>query len=152
MFYFVWDSSLETGIDIIDSQHRRIVDYINQLHDAIVDNDAANVESVLNQLIDYTITHFTFEESLMDKAGYNYVDAHKMVHQAFTSRIGNYKQRFENGEDISKKLLSDLRIWLTNHIKQEDRDYSEVVKAHLRGDSDKGWLSKTLTRLFGSDK
>ncbi|GAB4291665.1 MAG: bacteriohemerythrin [Thiohalomonadaceae bacterium] len=149
MYYFVWDSSLETGIDIIDSQHKRIVDYINQLHDAIADKSNEDVEQVLNQLIDYTVTHFTFEESLQEKAGYGHVEAHRKVHEAFTARIKEYKTRFEKGEDISKKLLSDLRIWLTNHIKQEDRDYSATVKAHLNGDHDRGWLTKTLSRLFG---
>ena len=150
MFYFVWESSLETGIDIIDTQHRRIVDYINQLHVAISDKDRNEVERILNQMIDYTITHFTFEESLMEKAGYAHVGAHKAVHEAFTNRIASYKQRFDNGEDIAQKLLSDLRIWLTNHIKHEDGDYSGVVKEPLRRDIDKGWLSKTLGRLFGN--
>ncbi len=150
MSYFVWEPSLETGIDIIDTQHRRIVDYINQLHVSISDKDRGKVEHILNQLIDYTITHFTFEESLMEKAGYAPVDAHKAVHEAFTNRIASYKQRFDNGEDITKKLLSDLRIWLTNHIKQEDGDYAGVVKQYLRHDIDKGWLSKTLGRLFGT--
>ncbi len=152
MFYFVWDSSLETGIDIIDSQHRRIVDYINELHDAIGNKDKSEVEHVLNQLIDYTVTHFTFEESLQEKAGYPHLEAHKAVHKAFTDRIGSYKERFDKGEDVSKKLLSDLRIWLTNHIKQEDGDYAPVVKAHLHKDQDRGWLTKTLGKLFGTAK
>lgn len=149
MFYFTWDPSMDTGIDIIDDQHRRIVDYINQLHDAINDKSKAEIEQILNQLIDYTVTHFTFEESLQAKAGYAHLEAHRKVHEAFTARIGDYKERFDRGEDISKKLLSDLRIWLTNHIKQEDRHYADTVKAHLDGGQHKGWLSKTLGRLFG---
>lgn len=150
MPYFTWESSLETGIDIIDTQHRRIVDYINQLHDAIANKNREGVDTILDQLIDYTITHFTFEESLMEKAGYRHVDGHKTVHGVFANRIVAYKQRFEAGEDIAKRLLSDLRIWLTNHIKLEDGDYAEVVKAHLHSEVDKGWLSKTLGRLFGT--
>lgn len=148
MFYFVWDSSLDTGIDIIDTQHRRIVDYINQLHSAITQNDHAAVREVLDQVVDYTMTHFTFEEKLMERAGYRHCEAHCEVHKAFATRVEEYRMRLARGEDVAKRLLSDLRIWLTNHIKNEDRDYTEVVKAHLKGNGAGGWLSKTLSRLF----
>lgn len=148
MFYFVWDSSLDTGIDIIDTQHRRIVDYINQLHDAIAKSNHAAVHNVLDEVVDYTLTHFTFEEKMMERAGYQHCEAHRVVHEAFSSRMRDYRDRLARGEDVTKRLLSDLRIWLTNHIKNEDRDYIPVVKAHLQGDGDRGWLSKTLSRLF----
>lgn len=148
MFYFTWEPSFETGIDIIDSQHKRIVDYINALHEAMNAKQPAKVEEVLDQLVDYTITHFTFEESLMEKAGYLHFEAHKKVHEAFTNRILEYKQRYAAGEDVSKKLLSDLRIWLTNHIKQEDKNYVPDVQAGMKK-IEKGWLSKTLSKFFG---
>lgn len=50
MTYFVWTSDLNTGIEIIDSQHRQIVDYINQIHDAIDRNDEGLVLIVLDRL------------------------------------------------------------------------------------------------------
>ncbi len=150
MFYLIWESSLETGIDVIDSQHRRIVDYINQLHGAIARGDNAIVARVIDQMVDYTKTHFAFEEELMAKAGYHQTEAHTAIHNAFADRIEIYKQRFLAGDDISKRLLSDLRIWLTNHIKHEDGDYARVVKAYLRIGTKKTWLAKTLDRLFGA--
>lgn len=149
MQYFTWEPSLDLGIEIIDKQHRRIVDYINMLYDALSRHESAKVDDVLNQLVDYTVTHFAFEESLMAQAGYPYIEAHTNVHRAFTDRIHNYKTRLAKGEDIGKHLLSDLRIWLTNHIKQEDRDYANKVQAHMKTDSHQGWLSKALGRFFG---
>ena len=148
MSFFVWDPSLDTGIEVIDNQHRRIVDYINDLHAAINDRDRNTVSDILDQLIDYTVTHFSFEESLMEQASYKLTDAHKNTHRAFTSRIRTYADRFNAGEDISRKLLSDLRIWLMNHIKQEDNDYISVVKPMVNK-SGKGWLAKRLSRFFG---
>ena len=35
MAYLDWKDELNTGIRVIDGQHRRIVDYINQLHDIV---------------------------------------------------------------------------------------------------------------------
>ena len=35
----IWDSKLDTGIDVIDHQHKRIVDYINDLEIAKLKGD-----------------------------------------------------------------------------------------------------------------
>lgn len=148
MSYFTWDSSLETGIEAIDVQHRQIVDYINRLHSAIAESDDASVREVLEQVVDYTLTHFAFEEQMIARAGYRHLASHTEVHRVFAERVRQYQARMAQGEDVSKKLLSDLRIWLTNHIKNEDRDYSAVVKAHLQSGEDQGWLSRTLGRMF----
>ena len=121
--YWKWDDSLNIGVDVIDRQHQRIVDYMNQLHRAHVDNDRTRVEEVLRGLLDYTITHFAFEEDLMQQAGYPISSAHQRVHNSFIKRIKHLYQRHLNGEEVATKLLSDLRIWLTNHIRTDDQDY-----------------------------
>jgi len=145
MSYWTWEPSLEIGVPVIDSQHRKIVDYINTLSAAIANNEKTHVEKVLDELLTYTITHFAFEEELMEKGGYRFVESHKNVHENFTHRVENYRERFQNGEDISRKLLTDLKIWLTNHIQRDDMDYAPFV----RGDIDGNWLSRTLKRFFG---
>lgn len=148
MFYFVWDSSFDIGIDVIDRQHRHIVDYINRLHEAIATNNQAVIHEVFDLVVNYTLTHFTFEEKLMEQAGYPHTDAHREVHKAFTQRIQDYRVRLLRGEDVAKRLLSDLRIWLTSHIKTEDRDYAEHVRMNLADPGQQGWLSRTLGRFF----
>ncbi len=134
MSHLHWEPSLDTDIDSIDTQHRRIVDYINQLHDAIAHHERAAVGQTLDQLIDYTITHFIFEERLMEEAGYVHLAAHKAVHESFKTGVASYKRRFDNGEDIAKQLRSGLCVWLIDHIKREDGAYVDVVKTHLDSD------------------
>lgn len=148
MDYFAWDRSLDTGIDVIDTQHKRIVDYINQLHSAISKKDRAAIEEVFNHVINYTLTHFTFEEKMMEQAGYCHCEAHREVHRKFTELVREYHNRFMQGEDVAKKLLSDLRIWLTNHIKTEDRDFAQQLHTNLKETAKKSWLSRTLGRIF----
>ncbi len=143
--FFTWDESLDTGIEVIDEQHKRIVDYINTLHTAIATKDKEAVSDVLDQLINYTVTHFSFEESLMEQHGYMHTDAHRKVHEMFTGRIQTYQKELNAGRDISRKLLNDLKIWLTSHIKSEDSDYVKVINTKV----DKGWVSKALGRFFG---
>jgi hemerythrin len=152
MTTLVWQDSLNTGIDIIDTQHRRIVEMINRLHGAQTRGNAA-VGEVLGELVDYTMSHFAFEEELMEEAGYPFCAAHKRVHDIFTRHVSEYVMRFRAGEDVTDELKNMLSRWLFNHIRGDDKAYAESVKKHLNRfvqTHEKGhWLSRTLKRLFG---
>ncbi|MBI4807487.1 MAG: bacteriohemerythrin [Nitrosomonadales bacterium] len=153
MSYLHWSSDLDTGIDVIDKQHRRIVDYLNELNSANSSGDQAVTNHVLNELVDYTLTHFAFEEELQEKAGYPFLKAHKRVHEIFTKRIAEFQRRAAGGENVAPELLSMLKIWLVNHIKGDDADYAPSVKKalNLEGTVDKtgGWLGSALKKFFG---
>ena len=84
-----WNAELDTGIDVIDGQHRRIVDYVNQLHEAREHGDAAAVGEVIESTVEYTLSHFAFEESLMEDAGYPLSKPHKRVHELFVKRVAD---------------------------------------------------------------
>jgi hemerythrin len=59
-------------------------------------------------------------------------------------------QRFKNGEDIAGELLNTLKAWLINHIKNDDNDYSEIVRKNLNTlSSEGGWLSRSIKKFFG---
>ncbi|MEA3300440.1 MAG: bacteriohemerythrin [Pseudomonadota bacterium] len=148
MSYLKWSSDLETGIEVIDNQHRRIVEYINELHDAIEHHSREEVGIVLEELVEYTLSHFAFEEDLQEQSGYPFFHAHKKVHDLFKRKIGDFQQRFELGEEVARPLITLLRTWLVNHIKRDDADYVETVKIAMTMPSKvprKGFFG----RLFG---
>jgi hemerythrin len=126
-----WTPDLSLGIEVIDQQHKRIVDYINQLHDAGLHKDRESVRRVIEDLVDYTLSHFGFEEALMAEAGYRFLAPHKKVHELFVRRVDEYRQRFEQGEEVATELQGILVKWLMKHIKHEDKDYSAAVRAGL---------------------
>ncbi|MDH2916428.1 MAG: bacteriohemerythrin [Gallionella sp.] len=143
----IWTSDLSTGIDVIDNQHMRIVDYINQLQDAIQQPNRLQIGRVLDELVDYTMSHFAFEESLQEAAGYLYAKPHKGVHGMFVKRIEKYQERHNSGENIAEELHAMLGIWLIHHIKRDDMAYVAEVKDSLLGviaerarNNDGGWI------------
>ncbi len=146
MSYWSWDSSLSIGVDVIDEQHRRIVDYINELDVAFRKKDREKISEVLTGLTDYTITHFMFEEDLMVKSGYPLSDSHMKVHESFTARINEYVEQHENGKNITRKLMAELRIWLTQHINRDDKDYAPFARKKLN--KNKGWIRRAVSKLF----
>jgi hemerythrin len=154
MAYLHWSNDLDTGIEVIDKQHQRIVDYLNELNTANETGDQTATNHVLNELVDYTLTHFAFEEELQEKAGYPFQKAHKRVHEIFTKRVAEFQARAAAGENVAPELLSMLKIWLVNHIKGDDADYAESVKKMLgleghEGKVAGGWLGTALKKFFG---
>jgi hemerythrin len=146
-----WTPDLEIGIAVIDNQHKRIVAYINELNDAIRTGNTEETKLTLEGLLDYTITHFEFEEELQEKAGYPFLKAHQKVHQMFMKRIAKFRGRANNGEDIAQELLGVLKVWLVSHIKGDDRDYGESVREFINSTNKEhgSWLNSTLKKLFG---
>lgn len=147
-----WTSELELGIPVIDSQHRRIVDYINHVEHAQKNLDKHEIFEVLDELVDYTLSHFAFEENLMEEAGYPFSNPHKKVHRLFAKRVAAFQSRAKSGEDITEELLHVLKAWLVNHIKCDDKDYAKAVRtsmnkaAHqMKAQTKASWFN----RLFG---
>ncbi|HED35636.1 MAG TPA: bacteriohemerythrin [Gammaproteobacteria bacterium] len=152
MTHIKWTDELNTNIQVIDSQHHRIVDYINNLYDVRNSHDRNEVEKVLNELVDYTLSHFAFEESLLEDAKYPFINGHKRVHALFIKRVSAFQQRFQIGEDITDELLAVLKSWLINHIRSDDNDYAAIVRANMNDvniSKDKGWISRSVKRFFG---
>jgi hemerythrin len=154
MAAMVWTADLSVGIEVIDGQHKRIVDYINQLHDAHLQSDRHLLSRVLVELIDYTQSHFGFEESVLEDAGYTFLKAHKRVHELFIRKISHFQERHLAGENVAQELSNLLVSWLINHIKREDFDYSAMVRAHMGQSAVEppkkgGWLAGSLRRFFG---
>ena len=141
-----WDPSLSVGIEAIDTQHQRLVDFLNQLGEAHDEKDRKKVSEVLVGLTDYTINHFSFEERLMEKSGYPLSKEHKSVHDSFVARLSALVERHQQGEDVTRKLRSEIQIWLYNHIKREDNDYATYASG--RAQTTKSWLKLKINKLF----
>ena len=151
-----WTSDLETGIDVIDNQHMRIVDYINRLEEAINQLDKRSVAQVLDELGDYCLSHFAFEESLQEQVGYKFVADHKSSHGMFAKRLAKYQEKHNAGEDVARQLHDMLRTWLVHHIKRDDMAYVPDLRGgidRMAGDKQKGdWLSRSVAGFFGKDR
>ena len=148
---FNWSEEYEIGINVIDQQHRRIVDYINTLADMDDNVDQAVLADLINSLIDYTFSHFAFEESLMEEANYDFLEIHKNTHEAFTKKILKFQRQFNNGDDISKELGEMLFTWLIDHILSDDQSYAPLLREEfdvMEKKSNGQWLKNQLKQLF----
>ena len=130
MAYFSWTNDLVTGNTFIDNDHRKLVDMVNALYDALADGRAKDVMGkVLNNLIIYTKEHFAREEAEMQRIKYQKYLAHKLEHDKLIKEAEQLKSAFESGATINPvqvgKMLSD---WLKTHIMQIDTQLAVALR------------------------
>jgi len=141
-----WSDQLSVGIQEIDEQHKVLVDLLNQLHDAIMNHHGAEATGeIMDKLCEYTKIHFAVEESILRILDYPDYDDHKKHHEQLLTQVRELRHKMESeGHSISFELLHFLKRWLTIHILEEDKAYTEHLlncgaKATF---SKKTWLNK----------
>ena len=126
-----WSEKFNIGIDVIDNQHRQILDYINTLEQIRATGAREQIKEVFDDLIDYTESHFSFEENLLSQVNYQFLPSHRGIHALFVKRLNDCRQRFANGEPVEDDLHRLLSKWLINHIQHDDQDYADAVRDNM---------------------
>ena len=126
---FAWKDSYSIGVQEIDAQHRRLFALAEQLHAAMNSGKGKDVMApVLQNLIDYTKTHFAAEERLMQRCRYPNFTEHKAQHDQMTAKVLQLQRDFQAGTGaISIEVMQFLNAWLRQHIGDSDRKYTPFV-------------------------
>jgi hemerythrin-like metal-binding protein len=127
----VWTPDLDTGLSLIDDQHKMLCAYINALHRAMTRNMLADVgRDIIANLKSYTATHFSTEEGYFSRSGYPDTDKHKQTHSKFVEKVTHVEQQFAAGHTqvVGDDLLAFLKDWLVSHIRVTDHQYVPFVK------------------------
>ncbi len=118
----VLDNTLIIGIDEIDDDHSKLINLFNILNHSVTEGATTDyIEAVLEELINCTVWHFSHEERLMLKYGYDAYEEHKGDHQDLIDSVKELQQKFhETGKLDEKEHLEFLERWLTEHILVDD--------------------------------
>ena len=130
MIYAQFDDSLVTGNEMIDTQHKELIEKINQLLKACEEGDAkVKAIKMLDYLSEYTDFHFSAEEKLQEEIGYPGIKEHKEKHQEFVKTVEELHEMLVEEEGPSeafvKQVQKNVVDWLYNHIKGFDRQVAE---------------------------
>ena len=83
----VWDKYYSVGIEIIDNQHKKLIDMINDLYASFITGEAQEkAPGIVDQMLNYTDYHFKTEEKFFDEHNYPETDKHKEIHQSFVDK------------------------------------------------------------------
>ena len=139
---FSWDNKFNTGVEVVDTQHHKLVDLINQLG-AISAQQASTAElgAILTELGNYTVYHFNTEEELMKEYGVDatHQQAHIKAHQHFTAQVTIAAKILLGSNDVTNQLVAPLLKYLTNwlvqHILGSDTRMGQEILALQAGAS-----------------
>ena len=125
-----WTDEFSVGIESIDTQHKKLVDMIKTLHNAIADGKATEVlDKIFSELLDYTNYHFSYEEELFKSYGYTDEEVHKKEHAELKNQLLKLKRMMDEGDSFMGEVLvlKFLQDWLLNHIMKSDKKYGPFL-------------------------
>jgi len=126
---FKWSDKYSVGNTLIDSQHKKLVALINELHSAMKEGRGKDsLHKILDDIVDYTVEHFNTEEALMRKANYAGLTAHKAEHEKLKETAVALQKSLKAGETtMTLDVMNFLRNWLVNHIEGTDKKYKGII-------------------------
>jgi len=149
--FIEWSEKISVGIQEIDEQHKQLVELINRLFDAMTTGKekVQVAKEILNELTQYTIVHFSVEESLFRIFDYPDYEQHCEKHNSLREKVAEINAKVQQGERmITPELLTFLKKWITNHIMVEDKAYSPFF---LERGLKKNWEKKSwIGRIWRS--
>jgi len=124
-----WSEQLSVKVELFDNEHKKLVELINKLFDAMTRREGHNVlDAILNELTDYTVSHFSHEEEAMKKYNFPGYAAHKKEHEDFVSKVADTKKKYEEGAiTLTVPLIEFLKSWVQEHILKSDMGYSTFL-------------------------
>ncbi|WP_265948825.1 bacteriohemerythrin [Dechloromonas sp. A34] len=138
-----WNDYLKTGIDIVDQQHRGLVDLANETAAKLSSGDGLSVDemrTLLGFLTDYAATHFSTEEALMALSGIDeeHVVHHRQSHANFLNQVNTMVDELGGGELTGEQLMEFLGNWLIYHMLGEDQRLSRLLRNEPAGAAETG--------------
>jgi len=119
----VWDNMLSIGVDEVDDDHRKLVSLFNILNHSVTGEDAPEyLTAILEELINCTLWHFSHEERLMLKYGYEEYAKHKAEHRKLIKSAKELQQKIlRAGNLVEDEDIEFLEHWLSEHILTADK-------------------------------
>lgn len=153
MAILTWNDQLKLGIPSVDEQHRRLVEILNQLDEAVaIGNEPRRIPELIDALIEYTQYHFKHEEQLMQDAHYDrrkYAE-HQVEHEAFIQRVKQSKEDATHSPDtVSNYLIDFLVKWLMDHILFSDKQMA--LELTQKGQVSKDTILKEQANIMQSN-
>lgn len=128
---FSWKKELETGIEIVDSQHKEFLKHANKF---LIKVRAGKIDEGIEEEFEfvrhYLLYHFQAEETFLLDSGYEDYKKHQAEHLELKFRAKEAELRICNakGEEVIKEFASFINSWVIQHILKSDLLFASYYK------------------------
>lgn len=130
---FKWNEQFSCSIPVIDTQHRKLFEIGARIYETATLNDEFDhydeLTQTIQELVDYTQYHFSYEENLMQKCNYENFHTHKIEHDFFVKKLQRIarKDLEENQGQTLLEIVNFVADWISGHIMDSDMKYRECL-------------------------
>ncbi len=135
MWRLEWNEGLSVCIPEIDAEHRRFIDLVNYLNEAIMARmDVQVIKRCMQAILDDAAAHFAHEESLFKEWGYPAAGEHAERHARMIVSLHWIMGRFERGGTELEWIEAGLQVKqaLIEHLLHEDMKYRDYFLASVK--------------------
>jgi len=125
---FGWTEDLESGIEVLDAQHRKYFDLLSDFLEkaskpASTPEKASELAETFDFLRQYAVEHFSTEQEVMEISGYPDSALHEDEHLYFLRHVEELYQRLKT-RGYSPQLAREVNYytaeWFIEHIRLTD--------------------------------
>jgi hemerythrin len=133
-----WDETFSVGSPIIDRQHQKLIDLINNLHQVLMEEDrtgrlADAKARTIDALMEYGMQHFETEEEYMQEMNYPELDEHRKEHRIFIENLNRYRAELTTAYEVrTSQVMKIMTDWLRDHLLNQDRKYADFAREGKR--------------------
>jgi hemerythrin len=120
----IWLPSYTVGDELLDGQHKKIIEMINGLIDhPDAEYTSETISDLLTSSTQYAVEHFKAEEEYMEAIRYPSLAVHRQEHKQFLVKITNATTLVMQKKQGPTDLLAYFKIWFVHHILYSDMKY-----------------------------
>jgi len=122
-----WRAEYSVHEEVLDNHHRQLFSLLNAVYENVMNSrEICSVLPLIDELMEYTRSHFTAEEQHMLDTGFQGIDAHVSKHREFTRSVEALKSQYHgNNLEAAQELMVVLGEWLLQHVLKDDMKYSK---------------------------
>lgn len=129
---FSWTKELETGIELIDKQHKA---FLMQANKFIIKILSQKIDEGIKEQFDflegYLQYHFQAEESYILDSGYEDYRGHQAEHLRIkfeTKKLEEMMYTAKSQEEIADEMMNFINNWIVAHIMDSDLKFAKFYK------------------------
>lgn len=129
-----WKEEFEIGIPLIDTQHKQLFRFNEELELSMQKGlKVSDVSSLLLKIKQYAARHFAMEEKYMRDIKYPSLDEQKEAHVYFTTKFQEIQDNFNEvgltGELVNQ-IHNELIGWVTTHVTGMDQAFGDYYQKY----------------------
>jgi len=128
-----WSEELDSGLKDIDRQHQYLLKLLRDMSENTeIPGNSELFSHLLVEFNEAVLRHFDFEEALLAKLGYQYLEEHQQQHEKILQQLADVSMTAVfNSKEAPKEFINALCEWFEQHLSEEDTLYFQTLNTSI---------------------